>query len=368
MPTPRPTKTEFAEFRRRLETAPAISDPGAVATLADAAGDMARLETALRDAEKRTPGNAQIRYRLADILLRRLKLNDAERMYRELNKADSRAPAPYIALSDIARIRGDKDAARAFLTKGVEANKNSPEGIPALIRFAGQYAALKDRTNADAVLQLALKSAPDDARVSLLLADLRRDAGKPASARQIVESVVQRDPLNIEAKRRLAALLAANAGGETDIARAGTLLTQVFQSGQTTPMDMMTAGRLAERSGDWAEAAQAYLNAATGDPENTEIRFRLTQAYRRLGKTDYAQKNDALSTRLREEQEKRADITGKRVLAPLIAANHFAEAQFAQKTQDWRIAAIAYDMAAQLAPKNEKIRQSRAGFYETIKY
>ena len=351
-------------MRAALEASPGMKDEEALRT-AEEIGDLGRVETLLQHQTKAFPKGAEIRYRLADVLLHRLKTDEARQRYLALNREDSRAVVPYIALSDIARMTGDAKGAQSYLQKGVEANRASAAGVPALLRLAQHYFSYHDSATAEKTLLLARQIAPKDPQTLLTLARFYRDAKRTKESDDLYRKIIQSYPKNVEAKRQFAAFLAETPGSETTD-QAGKMLAEVFQSGQPLPGDFMTAGRLAEKEKDWPEAAQAYIQALMLDSERIEAHYRLTQIYTQSGEKEYAKKEAALFGRLREEQERRADLTGIRIKNPFSAVAHLAEARFAEKTQDYRVAVIAYDLAAQLAPKNEEIRQARAAFYKSL--
>jgi tetratricopeptide (TPR) repeat protein len=331
--------------------------------LAVTMGDLERAEVILRKQLERTPGDTGLRYRLADVLRLRLKLSEARQLYLALNRENPRVVVPYLALSDMARVEKQKAAAWSYLAQGVAVNQTGADSVPNLVALAQRYRDWDDKESAEKTLRLALKIAPNTPQILLPLAALCKDTRRTAESRQILTEILQRDPGNLDAKRQLASMLADNPGGPDDVALAGRQLVDIFKDGKPLADDYMTAGKLAEHEHDWAEAAQAYVNALALEPERPAARYRLAQIYSRLGKTDYAREETARYTRLREEQEHRSQLASVRSGAPFSPATHLAEAQFAEKTQDYRVAVIAYGQAARLAPQDVKIRRGRAKFY-----
>jgi tetratricopeptide (TPR) repeat protein len=365
LPEPHPTREEMKQMRLALDASSPLA-PEEVLRLAEAVGDLDRVESEVRGLQRHARGDIALRYRLANILHRQLKVNEARQAYLALHRDDPKNVAPYLALADLENVQGHKTAAWGYLEKGVTANRTGKENVPNLIRLARRYFTWRDAKGAERVLRQALEISPDDPQVLLPLATLCHDTKRAAESRKILTSVLQKEPGNLDAKRQLASVIAEALAGPEDVALAGRLLTDILQNDQFLPDDYQAAGRLAEKDQKWDAAAQSYVKALTLDPEKVAIRYRLVQVYKQLGQAAYARQETAVYASQRAEQERRAQLDEARSAEPLSAAARFAEAQFAEKTQDYPTAVIAYGLAARLAPKDTRIRQARDRFYASL--
>ncbi|MDX1934118.1 MAG: tetratricopeptide repeat protein [Capsulimonadales bacterium] len=365
VPEPHPTREEMAQMRKALYASPGPPPPEAL-RLAGAIGDMAKEEAILRTMADAKPTDRSLRYRLGDVLLRQLKLREARKLYEELQSRDPGSPFACMGLAEERRLGGDLAAARSYLAKGAAALADDPKNVPGMLLLAERFRILKDAAGARALLDRALRLRPKSPDILLKQAILHQDAKETAAYRTKLGEVLAADPGNIEARRRLAASIAENPADASEVETAGRLLVEVFQSGKPTPEDFMTSGRLLERDGDWPKTVVSYVQLLTADPENVTGWYRLSRAYGQLGKKEYAAQAQAQYDRLNPEQEKRGDLARIRANSPLSPAAHLAEAEFAEKTKDYRIAVIAYDQAARLAPDNRRVRQARAAFYRSL--
>jgi tetratricopeptide (TPR) repeat protein len=350
------------QMRLALDSAPP-PPPEEALRLADALGDLSRIESIVRDLQKHAPGDIQLRYQLAGVLQRQLKVNEARQAYLALHRDDPKNVGPYLALADLENVEGRKTAAWGYLEKALEANRTGKESVPNLLRLARRYVTWKDAKGAERALRQALQISPDDPQVLLPLASLYHDTRRPAESRKILTGILQRDPGNLDAKRQLSSLIAEDPAGPEDVAQAGQLLADIARSDQFLPDEYLATGRLAEKEQRWDAAAQSYVKALEMDPEKVAARYRLVQVYKQLGKVAYAKAETEVYARQRAEQERRAQLDEARSAHPLSAAARFAEAQFAEKTQDYPTAVVGYDLAAHLAPQDAQIRQERARFY-----
>jgi tetratricopeptide (TPR) repeat protein len=334
--------------------------------LADAIGDEAQVETRVRTLLKRSPKDKDLRYRLAEVLHRRLKIAEAEEAFLALNREYPHDVEPYLVLSDLESVKGNKAATWDYIKKGIAANSAGKESIPNLLLLARRYVAWHDRAGAENVLHKALSIVPDEPQVLLSLAMICHETKRDAESRQILNGILKRDPQNLEAKRQLVYLIAQDTIPPDDMVIANRLLKDIFQSGNPVPEDFSAAGRVAENKQEWIIAAKAYGRALTDNPELLEARYRLAQVYKRLGQMEYSRQQTAVYAQMRSEQERRGRLIEARSLAPLSGKARYDEAQFAEKTHDYPSAVAGYDLAVRLAPQDRQIRTARARFYEFL--
>jgi tetratricopeptide (TPR) repeat protein len=195
----------------------ALAQPAAEAMRKAAAGDFASAEEILSKAVRASPRDAELRYRLGTILLRRKKPAEA---LPHLEAAAKRSPMPavWLALAHARLENGRLPEARAAAGKARTPGASNVDFARALGGFYCQLAAAS-RTAGDAAgavdaWQEAIDLAPDDPALYSALAELFLEHRTPAPAVAVLSTAAARFPENAGLAGMLG--LAHYSAGETD--------------------------------------------------------------------------------------------------------------------------------------------------------
>lgn len=237
------------------------------------------------------PGlEAAAAFRLGQLALQRRDFVQAESWLRRTLEADPEAEAAYTALALALRGQGRLEAAREAMARGGE---RQPLVDDRLVReleeldtgarrhfLRGLLAVREGRFAAGAeAFGQGLTEEPDNLAARISHARALYLAGKPAEAREQLDTVLERRPNEALANFLLGVLL--EAAGDTKPARQAYERSLAAQPGH--PGASHHLGLLAFRAGEWRLAADLLTQAAVRFPENITARVLALVAQARAG-------------------------------------------------------------------------------------
>jgi tetratricopeptide (TPR) repeat protein len=228
------------------------------------------------------------RVKLAESLLEAGRLDDSERLFRELTRERAAEPAAEFGLGRIEAARGRHAAAIVHLER---ATALFPQYGAAYYALALSYRALGRRDDAQRALARQAENGTRwpgiDDPILAAVADLREDAAalvqkgvKAADAGNLQaaiaahEAALERDPEFIQAHVNLISLY-ARAGNR---AKAEEHYNAVVRRGVNLDEAHYNFGVLLGMQNDWNGAAEAYRKALAVDPLDVKARNNLGQA------------------------------------------------------------------------------------------
>lgn len=277
------------------------------------------------------------------------------------------APQSAMALDGIARIllaKGDNESVIAQLA-GMQLDEKLTLDLANAYRGAGQFA------NAASVLSRELKTYPDSAPITSLLASVYLQQLRISEADEVAAQLARRNPHNIEAQRVYLQVLVFNAENQTAMPLARKLLAQaphdadflylngvlerdagefisarkhLEESAKLDPNRYSThfnLGCTLEQLHDDAGAREQLQRATELEPGEPESRFELARVLRKLGETEASQQQLALYQKLLKDQSNHS-----------VAAQKSTQAAEAMRAGDKQKAAALYREAAAALPDN----------------
>jgi tetratricopeptide (TPR) repeat protein len=292
--------------RRYVELAP--KDPRGPYLLGiglKSAGSMAEARRQFERALALAPGKIEPLAELCQLLIADDRGGEALELARR-HAADLPRSAPHaFVLGDVLRQTGQpQPAEEAYLT----AARLDSDFTPVPVSLARLYAATRRWDDALAQAERALKHAPDDVDVLLLVGYVHRERGDADQAREVYERIIKLNPHHAAAANNLA--LAYARRGQLPLA---VQLAQVARkNAPDDPGIADTLGWLLYQRGDYSSALSLLLESATQLPNHAEIQFHLGMTYAKLGNWGLAR--NALNRALALDQRFPGADDARRVL------------------------------------------------------
>lgn len=239
------------------------------------AKDLSGAAYTLDKALSATPESSVAQTLMASIEIQQGDAAKAESRARVLIKSQPNNPAGYVLLADVAGARNQPAAAVDALRKAHELDPSTAS----LLRLFSAMRALSGTKSANDLAERWLKSHPNDAIVRKALADAEAQAGNFTAAKRHYETVISRQPDDVEALNNLANVMIQlkDAGALAIAERALTLRPQ-------DPMIIDTVGWANHVAGKSERALQLLRDARLRAPDNPDVRYHLAQVLAQAGR------------------------------------------------------------------------------------
>jgi arylsulfatase A-like enzyme/tetratricopeptide (TPR) repeat protein len=252
---------------------------GAYASLAR--GDYQRAIEEFEGVLALDPGNLYSRRFLGEALVLGGRLEEAERLYRDITRDD---PADCAALASLGKIeavgRDNLASAVDWYRSSLDCNPNQPELWG---RLSAAQAQLGDREGALAHVARAIELDPDNAKYHRQAAELSTEAGDLNAARNHWKAL---DRLTPSAMARNEIGLINERGGDFD--EAERWFRAALEVDESNAVALANIGRFMLRVRRYEEGIEYTRQALASDPSMTQARFNLAIALVRVGELDAA--------------------------------------------------------------------------------
>jgi tetratricopeptide (TPR) repeat protein len=240
------------------------TDPKNVMALS-AKADLLRRQRKLEDASKAADAaiaadrmSPSAKLARGRVLVAQGHLAEAEQAFQETLQLSPRAAAPQVELARLHVRTGASDSVE-LATKAAKADPGSLSTRLTLVRALAQR---RDYAQAQEMLKVLLKAAPESPSVHALMGTVLIKSGDAAGARAEYDKALERDPLQLEAIEGLTSLDVKAQHGPAAIARLESL---VERAPRNAGLLMLSAAAYASVK-DLTRAEQALLEALEVDP------------------------------------------------------------------------------------------------------
>jgi tetratricopeptide (TPR) repeat protein len=209
------------------------------------------------------PAGLTARNRLAAMAMRRERLDEADRLVREV-LAENPGDADALTLrGNLALARGQVDAAITDLRAVL---RDQPKAAAVARALARAHDRKGEGSLAEETLRAALQANPGDAGLRLDLASLLAQSGRAALARPLLVALAREKPGDLGVLRALFAVQQA----EKDHAGAVATAQEIQRLAPRSSLGAYLAGQAASAQGDTAAALESYERALQLQPTATE--------------------------------------------------------------------------------------------------
>jgi cellulose synthase operon protein C len=211
-------------------------------------------------------------------------LGDAEKAFRQAVKLEPKLPKVWVSLVAFLAAVGQQDKAETTIQ---EAETNIP-AKDAPLALGRCYEIVKKPDDAQKQYEDALKAAPQDVLVARTLADFYRRVGKPLTAKELLQKILDgkyqaKEPDLAWARRELARVLAGS-GRYPDLLKAESLVEQNLSGPGAVVADLRLLATLKEsdpRPAEWDRAI--VLLERLGQSVTPDDRFTLAKLRSKKG-------------------------------------------------------------------------------------
>lgn len=252
-------------------------------------------EIAFAELARRQPGAVDAAYFYALALFNTNKAAEAETEVRRALRLDAGAVEAHTLLGIILASRGNANGEAADSL--FQAIALSPNNFDAQFYLGRVQYAMKDYPNAAKSFRAALKLNPQHGEARFFLGTTLELAGDSNAAMAEYQSLIKDDPNSVMGQLGLGALLVKQGKLEEAVAalqRAVTLDPKEFEAHWA----LGRALALKERYGDALESFQAAVSL---EPNRSDAHYQLGLAFRRLGRTEEANREFAIVERLNKD-------------------------------------------------------------------
>ena len=162
---------------------------------------------------------------------------------------------------------------------------------------------LQQHSDAVKSYTIAVRLKPDSPEPLRALALARWSNGQDAEAIQSFEQLIKRFPQNAECYEAYGTALFKTASNEEATARAEKLLQKATSLDPSLPEPHFYLGTLALDRGDVQEAVHQLDTGVKLDPRSSRLRFALSRALKRAGRSADGERKYAAYTKLKSEEE-----------------------------------------------------------------
>jgi len=162
---------------------------------------------------------------------------------------------------------------------------------------------LQQHSDAVKSYTVAVRLKPDSPKPLRALALARWSNGQDAEATQSFEQLIKRFPQNAECYEAYGTALFKTASNEEATARAEKLLQKATALDPSLPEPHFYLGTLALDRGDVQEAVHQLETGVKLDPRSSRLRFALSRALKRAGRSADGEREYAAYTKLKSEEE-----------------------------------------------------------------
>lgn len=299
---------------------------------------------------KQQPDNAKAHQYLGTFYGRARRRRAAAEEFRKAVKLNPKLAVAYLNLAKVLREQYRLEEAIAPLRKYLELK---PEDDEARLLLARTLRDADDRQGAAEVYAELAERRPDNVLVRLRLADLQAALGKTRQAFGLVESVIEKYPASVPALRLAARLYAKGKRPLRELYCRKRLL-------KLLPNDLESLRRaalLCEELRDYRAALEYHC--ALGKTGNAEAWRRAARLQKKLGHL-----KDAVASCRAAVKADPNDVTARLLLAEYLRETARAEKASAVKKRAWRKEALrCYDEIIARQPKNTDACLNRAGLF-----
>jgi tetratricopeptide (TPR) repeat protein/cytoskeletal protein CcmA (bactofilin family) len=250
--------------------------------LARQRGDRAEALTYFEAAAKVDPQNTWARCDAAAMLHELARASEAEAIYKSVLEADAKHVGALSGLGQLAKDRGDKEAALAHFEAAVAADPANPWvrcDAANMLRELARY------DEAEMMFKTVLGDHPEHGAALTGLGHLARRRRDRAGALNYFEAAAKADPRNPWVRCDLANIL-------RELSRFGeaeTMLKSVIENDQQHVGALTGLGHIARQRGE-LDAARGYFETALKvEPQNPDLRCELAAVFREASRLDEAE-------------------------------------------------------------------------------
>ncbi|HEU4753581.1 MAG TPA: tetratricopeptide repeat protein [Armatimonadota bacterium] len=320
-------------------------------------GDGAMAEPALRQAYALDAGDAEVATGLGEILVSRGERSQAFQVLRAAVGQHPEFPPARMALGRLYRRRGAYHRAAEQFEAVATTRKDYPD---AWYELAVCYLQMQQVAKASDAIGRALHESPREPSYLALQAATQAAVGQIDPAIASLSEAARLAPKDARIQASLATMLLTHQRGAQDLVLADRSITSLENARPDHPLLPYLRGRRALAAQDWSTAAEHLERARQSTPDQDEVYYALSQAYRRLGR---AAESDRTLQEYRRRQAVRREMDELRIhLAvsadPVPLYEKLADLQM--RLGDAAGAVGSCESALQLAPQNERIRRRLA--------
>ncbi len=320
-------------------------------------GDGTLAEPALRSALALDNSDPEVATALGEILTARGDRNEALQVLRGAISHQSDYPLARMALGRLYRHRGAYHLAAEQFRAVAAGHRDFPD---ASYELAVCYLQMQQVQNARSAIDHALLQSPRQPEYLALRGAVLAAVGQVDDAIACLRSAAGNAPGDVRIQANLASLLLAHERGPADLALAEQTCRDIERLDPHYRLLPYLHGRLAMARQDWGAAARFLQEAAATTPGQDEIHYALSQVYRRLGRSDEAERETRI---YRERQETMRRIDELRIA--LTTSRHPADlyerlADLQLKADDPGAAAVSLEQSLQGHPDRPDLRKRLA--------
>jgi tetratricopeptide (TPR) repeat protein len=266
-------------------------------------GDGALAEPLLREALALNQTDPEVATALGEILLAGRQDEEAFQILKLAVGHSPDYPLARLALGRLYRRRGSYHHAAEQFEQVAPRGKEFPD---AWYQLAVCYLQMQEVARARDAIQNALKEAPEEPSYLALDAAVHAAVGEIDPALTSLQKAAAVAPKDLRIQANYASLLLAHQRGEEDLKEAEAAIGRLQEARPNYPILPYLRGRLAVYRQKWPDAVQELEKARQITPEQDEVYYALSQAYRRTGAASKAESTLAYYRR-RQELRRQAD-------------------------------------------------------------
>ncbi len=284
---------EYLAVKRWKEAARTIEDilkekkdVGLMIRLADVYENLSYYNSLIRTLQKilvETPENLEVRLRLAEVLEKKGRLNEAVKQYEMLLPSLSQAEK-IVAMKNMGYLSyqgGHKKEALKWYLEAAKHDKNDPN---LYYNIGSIYEELKRPKEAEEYLRLAVNLKQDDIEGRLRLGQSLFKKGNLAEAKGYLQEVLQKDPGHPEALT----LLAHIAEKEGDKEALREVYEKILSREPKNTTVLFNLGVMEAEKGNLEKAVTYFEKLVAIDPKDAQARESLFDIYQRQQRKDLA--------------------------------------------------------------------------------
>jgi len=254
--------------------------------LADAYENLGQHNSLIRTLQKilaETPENLEVRLRLAEVLEKKGRLNEAVNQY-EMLLPNLSQDEQIVALKNMGYLSYQSGQKKEALKWYLEAAKHDKNDSNLYYNIGSIYDELKRPTEAEEYLRLAVSLKQDDIEGRLRLGQSLFKKGEFAEAKRYLQEVLTKEPSNPEALTLLAHI-AERQGDKKALTEA---YEKILAREPKNTTILFNLGVMEAEKGDLEKAASYFDKLVEIDPQDVQARESLFNIYRRQKRRDLA--------------------------------------------------------------------------------
>jgi len=230
-----------------------------------------------------TPDNLEVRLRLAEVLEKKGRLNEAVKQYEMLlpNLSQAERIAALKNMGYLSYQSGQKNEALKWYLEAAKHDKNDPN---LYYNIGSIYDELKRPKEAEEYLRLAVNLKQDDVEGRLRLGQSLFKKGEFAEAKRYLDEVLRKEPGNLEALT----LLAHIAEKQDDKKTLKEVYERILAREPKNTTILFNLGVMEAEKGDLQKALSYFEKLVEIDPQDLQARESLFNIYQRQKKKELA--------------------------------------------------------------------------------